>query len=109
VDARNNYSIFYLIISLFFAVWLCVDFFNTISTGETLMMRVDGKISFQQAPFLFVFTIVVKIVVMVFSLFYIFNGITICYQQCFKQRVQKAAKSNQKNKVNKPLKKKRGY
>ncbi len=109
VIVRGNYSIFYLIISIFMVVWLGIDFWGTYSTGETFMMRVDGKMLFSQSPFLFILAIIVKLIVMVYSLLYVFEGVIICYEKCFLQRYQQQHQKNKKKKINKSLKKKRGY
>jgi len=109
VDARSDYSILYLIISIFMVAWLGIDFTGTFLTGETLMMRVDGKISFNQAPFLFVFTIAVKLVVMIYSLLYIFKAIVIFYGWVVRRPPKKHISGTQRKKVKKSLKKKRGY
>lgn len=106
---NSSYSIIYLFICLFFVVWLSIDFFYTLSTGETLMLKVSGKISFHEGPLLFVLSILVKVVLFIYSLGYIYEGGNLLYKKYFKKGGQEVDQRNQKNRINKSLKKKRGY
>ncbi len=54
--------------------WLSYDFYHTIVDGVTYKLRVNGTLDFDQYPFVFIFTVVLKLVFFVFMLSLIRDG-----------------------------------
>ena len=55
-------------------VWLSYDFYHTIVDGVTYKLRVNGTLDFREYPFIFIFTVVLKLVFYVFMLSSISDG-----------------------------------
>ncbi|MEB8433563.1 hypothetical protein OO007_15085 [Cocleimonas sp. KMM 6892] len=54
--------------------WLSYDFYHTIVNGVTYKLRVNGTLDFSEYPFIFIFTVVLKLVFYVFMLSFIRDG-----------------------------------
>ena len=54
--------------------WLTYDFYHAIVNGVTYKLRVNGTLDFRQYPFIFIFTVVLKLVFYVFMLSFIRDG-----------------------------------
>ena len=54
--------------------WLSYDFYHTIVDGVTYKLRVNGTLDFNQYPFVFIFTAVLKLIFYVFMLSFIRDG-----------------------------------
>lgn len=54
--------------------WLSYDFYHTIVDGVTYKLRVNGTLEFKEYPFIFIFTVIMKLVFFVFMLSLIRDG-----------------------------------
>ncbi len=57
--------------------WLSYDFYHTIVDGVTYKLRVNGTLDFKQYPFIFIFTVILKLVFYVFMLSLIRDGLRV--------------------------------
>lgn len=65
-----------LVIGVIVVAWLSYDFFYTLTQGITYKIRLNDTLSFSQYPFVFIVTVVIKLLVYGFFLWLI--------RDCFK-------------------------
>ncbi|PID33855.1 MAG: hypothetical protein CR955_00385 [Thiotrichales bacterium] len=54
--------------------WLSYDFYHTLVDGVTYKLRVNGTLDFEEYPYIFIFTVILKLVFYVFMFSLIRDG-----------------------------------
>lgn len=93
MSKKNEYSTFFCLIMIFMLGWLFLDFRGTIMTGETLLLRLPGTVTFQQSPILFVVLLLAKAVLTAYSSLYIAFYIRSVFLRLYKEMSIKKKKS----------------
>jgi hypothetical protein len=74
LHVSNESSPLWTFICSFMLVYLIIDIFFSFVNGETLIMRGTGYLNFDEFPIFFIFTVLVKFMVLLYCSFYLYQS-----------------------------------
>jgi hypothetical protein len=89
-------SALWTFVCLFLFFYLGIDVFFSFYNGETLKMRGSGYLYFNEFPIFFIFTVFVKLLVLLYCCFYLYKRL-IYYKSYLNQLIKKKNKGIKKD------------